>query len=158
MKNWRWLWLSVAAFLLDRLSKSWAAGDLLQRRGGEMPLIDGVIQFCYAENEGMAFSLLWGNAGILIGFSGLMMLVLLLILLFAKQMPRLMLASLALMLGGGIGNLYDRILYGRVIDFLMLQFVEFAIFNVADVFVCCGAVLFVLQMIIQEKRGRDMGA
>ena len=68
--------------------------------------------------------------------------------------PGLFRAGLWLIAGGGLGNLYDRLAYGRVIDFLEPAFVRFAVFNVADVCVCVGAALAMLSVVLGELRGR----
>ena len=59
--------------------------------------------------------------------------------------------------GGGLGNLVDRLLQGSVTDFLELEFARFAIFNVADIFVCAGAALAALGILLSEGR-REHGA
>ena len=60
--------------------------------------------------------------------------------------------GLWLIVGGGLGNLYDRLAYGYVIDFIRLDFVNFAIFNPADVFVCAGAVLVAIAVLREDRR------
>ena len=61
------------------------------------------------------------------------------------------------MVGGGLGNLWDRLIYGCVIDFIRLDFVNFAVFNVADVFVCAGALLVALSALKSEARRKRHG-
>ena len=73
-------------------------------------------------------------------------------LLTHPDTPTLERAGLWLIAGGGLGNLWDRLAYGFVIDFIRLDFVRFAVFNPADVFVCVGAGLVVLSVILAEWR------
>ena len=54
-------------------------------------------------------------------------------------------------MGGGLGNLYDRLIYGAVIDFIEVTFVRFAVFNVADICICVGAALAMIAMLMEEK-------
>ena len=55
---------------------------------------------------------------------------------------------------GGIGNLYDRIVYGYVVDFIRLDFINFAIFNPADVFICLGAGIAAISMLLSDMKGK----
>ena len=73
-------------------------------------------------------------------------------LLTHPDTPTLERAGLWLIAGGGLGNLWDRLAYGFVIDFIRLDFVRFAVFNPADVFVCVGAGLVVLSVSLAEWR------
>ncbi len=147
----RWLMMVPIFFFLDRALKIWAAQDLAHRPGGYMELIPGVLRLRYIENDGAAFSLFAGNSVLLIGLTGLIMLGLLLYLIRANHADKLTWLALATVLGGGLGNLYDRIAYGKVIDYLEPVFVSFAVFNLADVFVVCGAVMAVIGILRADK-------
>lgn len=138
-KYWVWALLPVL-FALDRAAKIWADGVLRACPGGAMPLIPGLIRFRLAENQGAAFSLFAGNRWLLLGVTSLIMLAVLLFMLFGRG-GALVNVALTMVLAGGLGNLYDRFVQGFVIDYLEFLFVRFAIFNLADVFVCVGAVL-----------------
>lgn len=145
MKKW-WIWaLLPILFALDRGVKVWADATLRAQPGGIMRLIPGVIRLRLAENEGAAFSLFAGNRYLLLGVTSVIMLCVLLFILFGKG-GTLVNASLMMVLAGGLGNLYDRFAQGYVIDYLELLFVRFAIFNLADIFVCVGAVMAALLM------------
>lgn len=152
----RWLLLVPILFLLDRAAKIWAGRDLVNRPGGYMELIPGVVRLRYVENDGAAFSLFAGNSLLLIGLTGLIMLGILLYLLLVKKPDKLTWISLCIVLGGGLGNLYDRIVYGKVIDYIEPVFVRFAVFNLADVFVVCGAILAAVALIWADKGGRSL--
>ena len=65
--------------------------------------------------------------------------------------PKLMRTGFWMIVGGGLGNLLDRLIYGSVTDFLELEFAHFAIFNVADVFVCLGAALAATGILLAER-------
>ena len=69
--------------------------------------------------------------------------------------PRLLRAGLWLIVGGGLGNLYDRLTRGGVADFIELAFVRFAVFNVADICICVGAALAALGVLMTERRRAD---
>jgi len=68
----------------------------------------------------------------------------------------LMQQALALVLAGGVGNLIDRIRCGYVVDFIELQFIDFAIFNAADIFITSGAVLLFIVLLLGGERNARM--
>lgn len=151
MKKKFWVFaLLPVLFALDRASKIWAEGALRASPGGMMPLIPGVIRLRLAENEGAAFSLFAGNRWLLLGVTSLIMLAVLLFIVFGRG-GALADVSLTMVLAGGLGNLYDRFAQGFVIDYLEFLFVRFAIFNLADVFVCVGAVMAAIALYRAER-------
>ena len=135
--------IAAAAVLvgIDQLLKVWATANL--QPIGAMTLIPHVVELRYSLNEGMAFSLLWGKQGFLIAVTSVALIVLLGYLLLRKP-PLLERIAWTLVLGGGVGNLIDRIASGQVVDYINFLFVDFAIFNFADICVTVGvALLFV---------------
>ncbi len=142
--------LSIAAMVaLDQLSKWWAVAYLQPQ--GSLPLIPGVLQLTYALNDGAAFSMLAGRQTLLIGVTVAAMLVMLVILLWRKAPNAFVHWGLTLVVGGGIGNLIDRVLNGVVVDYFEVLFMEFAIFNVADCFVVVGCVMLFIGVLFEEK-------
>lgn len=134
--------LPVILIVIDQISKFLATQYLMPI--GSAPLIPGIIELRYILNDGAAFSLFSGNRFLLIGVTSTALLALLVYLVWKKPENKLEYFSWLLVLSGGIGNLIDRILNGVVVDFFSFQFVNFAIFNVADIYVTCGvALLFV---------------
>lgn len=148
----RWLLMVPVLFFCDRALKIWAHNDLMHRPGSTIELIEGVVRLRYVENTGAAFSLFAGNSLLLIGLTSLIMLAILLYLLLGKRTSGLISWSLMLVLAGGLGNLYDRILFSKVIDYVEPLFVQFAIFNLADVFVCVGALLCGAGLLISDHQ------
>lgn len=133
---------------LDQFVKFLAYRDL--RLIGSVDLIPGVFRLTYCENTGAAFSMLSGQIWVFI----LLTLVLcsLIVFLIAKGLVRSSWARVFLMcvVGGGIGNLIDRVFRGFVVDLFDFYLIDFAVFNVADVFVCCGCVLFILLFLLTK--------
>ena len=99
----------------------------------------------------MACSMLSGQFWFLTVFTALLIAGILFYLLRQPEKPPLMRAGLWLIAGGGLGNLYDRLVRGYVIDIIELKFVRFAIFNVADICICVGAGLVLLGAWRAEK-------
>ena len=148
------LWIAALAAALDRISKAAVLA------GGAQPLEwPGVVAIRRTFNSGVAFSLFSGGGAWTAAATALIVCGLAAWLLLRPDgCPHGMRAGLWLIVGGGAGNLYDRVAYGRVIDFIELQFVDFAVFNVADVAICAGAALAAIAYILAERRKAARGA
>ncbi|WP_457680377.1 signal peptidase II [Thermovibrio sp.] len=140
--------VAFLAFALDRISKLWAY-ELLSRR--TIPVVDDALSLRLAENKGAAFSLFSNSSPFLREL--FLIVVPLLVVLFIvywglfKVKDKFTSLSLGLILGGALGNLYDRLLYGKVIDFIDFHYKNFhyPTFNLADVFVFLGVSLLILK-------------
>lgn len=131
----------VLIIAFDQITKYFASLKLAD--GSIAKFIPGVVQFKYAENTGMAFSILSGARWVFIALT-VVVCVGVFYYLFSNRCKSLWLYwSLGVILSGGIGNLIDRIRFGYVVDFIEPTFVNFAIFNIADCAVTCGAVVLV---------------
>ena len=138
-----WPWLTALAVLaLDRITKILAPG--IPEDG--QPLIPGVIGLRYAENKGIAFSMLSGQPW-LTGLLSLAIIIAAFLLLRKKQLRPLPLTGLMMMLGGAVGNMIDRFVHGYVPDMIEFLFVNFAIFNVADACLCIGCALVIIHLL-----------
>ena len=145
----------VAAALLvaaDQGIKAWATAQLMPV--GVMAVLPGIVELRYVLNDGMAFSMLAGKQGILIGVTSLM-LIGVLVWLLRGDMPLLERISWTLVLGGGIGNLIDRVLNGVVVDYINLLFMRFAVFNFADICVCVGVGLLILDVLLDSVGNKN---
>lgn len=144
-----------AVFLIDQTTKAWAVRRL--RFGEDMEIIPGFLNFAYATNTGVAFSLLddYGNTGRW-GLSVIAFIAAALVLYFFWRTPRSddrILGALALLLAGITGNVVDRVRLGYVIDFIDVQFGSwhYPTFNVADMAIVTGAGLLILDMFLSKK-------
>ena len=142
----------VAVIGFDQLTK-WIAVIYL-KGAASFPLWQDVLHFTYAENKGMAFSLLSGEneRWIFMLFSTVAIVGILVYLIFWRPESRWMQVSLAMIVGGGIGNMIDRVLLGYVVDFIDFTLIDFAIFNVADSFVCVGAGILIVCLCLDLKK------
>ena len=146
--------LAAAALIgIDQAIKLWAT-NVLQPIGA-MPLIPHVVELRFVLNPGMAFSLLSGRQLFLIVATSAALILVAYWLLFRSRNDRLQQAALILVLGGGIGNLIDRVLNGEVVDYINLLFMRFAVFNFADICVCVGVALWVLVIFLDELHSGD---
>ena len=142
-------WIAVLAAATDRVSKVLAERmDPAQ----VISLIPGVIRLRRTANTGMAFSMFSGQTLMLALVSALLVAGLITWMIVRPNLSQLLRTGLWLVVGGGLGNLWDRIVYGAVIDFIEPTFVRFAVFNLADVFICVGAGLAALAMILEENK------
>ena len=148
------LWLTLVVFILDQITK-WAIHlnfDLYQ----STPVIENFFYLTYVTNEGMAFGLsLPGGPFILLILSVIMTFILIFLFWQERSSHIVMRVSLALILAGAIGNFTDRIILGKVIDFLHFKvssFWEWYIFNIADSAVTIGMLLFVYYSIFIENK------
>lgn len=132
---------------VDQLIKRWATAVLLPKTA--MTLIPGVLELRYFLNDGMAFSMLAGKQKLLIAATSLMLLGVLW-MLFARKLTPLERVAWTLVLGGGIGNLIDRIATGVVVDYINVLFMNFAIFNFADICVCVGVGLLMVWVLFDS--------
>ena len=145
---------AVAALVgIDQLIKLWASNVL--QPVGAMPLIPHVVELRFVLNQGMAFSLLSGKQWLLSVATSAALLLVAYWLFFRSRNNRLQQAALILVLGGGIGNLIDRVLNGEVVDYINLLFMQFAVFNFADICVCVGVGLWVLVIFLEELHAEN---
>lgn len=133
--------------VVDQLIKHWATAQLLPV--GQMDVLPGIVELRYCLNDGMAFSMLAGKQALLIGVTSVMLLAIL-VMLFVRKMPLAERISWVLVLGGGVGNLIDRVLNGVVVDYINVLFMHFAIFNFADICVCVGVGLLMLVILLDS--------
>jgi signal peptidase II len=139
----------------DQLIKYWAVTQL--QPVGEKPFLHfgdfQILGFRYLENDGAVFSSFSGMRWLLIVFTSLMMVVCLIYLIREYRKSKLLTASLTLIIGGGIGNLIDRIFRdGLVVDYLDVKLFHFAVFNFADCCVVVGVVLLAWYLLFGERR------
>lgn len=140
----------VGVIGLDQLTK-WLAVVNLQGEPS-FPLWRDVLHFTYAENTGMAFGMLKDHRWVFMVFSTIAIVALAVYLFRFRPESRWMQISMAFIIGGGIGNMIDRIFLGYVVDFIDFTLINFAVFNVADSFVCVGAGMMILYLIIDLVR------
>ncbi len=155
---WKLGYLAITGgvFMVDQVTKAWAVRRL--RFGDDIPVISGLLNFAYAQNTGVAFSMLddHGNTGRW-GLSAVAMIAGVLVLYFFWKTPRSddrILGALALLLAGIIGNVTDRMRLGFVVDFIDVQFGSwhYPTFNVADMAIVIGAGLLILDMFLSKRK------
>ena len=151
------LLISVAVFVLDRLSKLWIIHHIFS--GQEITVIPHFFHLSHVYNNGAAFSLFSDTPSpekvrwMLIGFSVIAIAIVLAVFWRAGRRVSLSSVALALVLGGAIGNLYDRLAYRYVIDFLAFNIFgyHYPDFNLADSCIVIGAALLLIEVFRAPK-------
>ena len=138
----------AGAVVLDQLVKYLVANGMAL--GESIPVIEGVFHITRFHNTGAAFSSFEGQRVLLIALPVVLITVGLVYAWKNRTKSRLMLVSIAMIIGGGIGNLIDRIALGYVVD--MFDFRVFPIFNVADSFVTVGCILLCIYILFYSDR------
>jgi len=155
--NLQYVWLLFAAAMvgIDRLTKWLITSNMGLNDTIHLIKIGDteVLNFYYCLNSGAAFSKLSGQTILLVVLTSIVI-VGLLVLMIAKKVKRpIHMAAVSLIIGGGIGNLIDRIFNnGLVIDFIDVRIINFAIFNFADICAVCGAGMLMIVVIVDEIR------
>ena len=150
--------ISVLVIVADRLSKIWIVHHI--RPGYSIPVIPGVFRLSHVLNTGAAFSMMenWRADYVRIGlvaFSAIAAILVFALLWRVGRSISLTSVALALILGGALGNLYDRVVLHHVVDFLAVKIYHYnwPDFNVADSCIVIGACLLLLEIFQPEKTG-----
>ena len=151
------LYAIIAAIILigDQWLKYWVTVNITLSTG-EAALIPGVVKLVNIHNSGAAFGLL-GDAAyarwLFLGVAALFVIVIIVVL--AKHMFKSRFANwcAVLALAGAVGNCIDRALYGYVVDMFKVEFMDFAVFNVADIFLVLACFAFIIYLIVDIFKG-----
>lgn len=141
--------IAAAVIVLDRVVKYLVVSNL--NPWETIPVIEGIFHFTYVQNRGAAFSM-WEEQWLILEVLPLVVIAAGLVLLFRKRKSwdKLMLTAIAFICGGGLGNLIDRMSLGYVVD--LFDFRVFPVFNIADIFICAGCGLMVLDILFFERK------
>lgn len=158
----RWLWLSILVIIVDQVSKQWIIHTY-----GLYDRVDFFSMFAFQRihNTGAAFGLFADQPGWQRWFFiTLAAVVSVVIMIWLRRLPRgqtILAVGLALVLGGALGNVIDRAVYGYVVDFILVHYQEreFPTFNLADTAISIGAFLLIWDAFLpQQKKAPNEGA
>lgn len=145
-----WILITVGVVVLDQITK-WLAVEYLIPVG-TVPIIKDAVHLTYVENPGAAFGMMQNSRWIFLLVSSVAIVAIIVYLIKFAPKNKLALTSLAFILGGGIGNMIDRVALGYVVDFIDFRLINFAVFNVADSFVCVGAALLIIYVLFIDGK------
>lgn len=150
---------AVAAIAVDLVSKA-AAFDILEDvPGGSVAVAEGIFSLTMTRNYGASFGVFSGKTTLLSAITGIGIALVLVMLIVRPKAPKILRYSLIMIFAGGLGNLVDRIAFGYVRDFIDYTFLEtffgidFAIGNIADIFVMIAMGMLIVYMIFGYKEG-----
>lgn len=151
------IFMLVCVFL-DQLTKYIVLTSLKGRP--PVIIIDNFLSFIYVENRGAAFGILQGKKIFFVIITVISIAIVSYILIFNyKKLSKTMIISLGAILGGTIGNFIDRLRLGYVVDFVSMRFFDrydFAIFNLADAFIVCGALVLMIYILFFEGKSNGL--
>ena len=144
----------IAVVVLDQLIKLLVVNSMALYE--TIPVLQDIFHITYIHNTGAAFSIMAGQISVLI-LLPLVMILAAVIFMFVKRKTAhpLLMVSVALIAGGGIGNLIDRVMMGSVVDYL--DFRVFPVFNLADIAVCTGCGLLILYVLFIDGKQNGRG-
>ena len=150
-----WLAVIIVTVFLDQLTKYLTVLHL--KPIDTLPIIEDVFHLTYVENTGAAFGMMKDARWVFMVTSTLAIIGILGYMVYRYYVKKEKLhwaeaLSLSLIVGGGIGNMIDRTMLGYVVDMIDCRFINFAVFNVADSFVCIGAGLMILYLIVMTVK------
>lgn len=121
------------------------------RVGISVSIIDGILDFTYVRNPGAAFGIFKNNTAALAILSIVILAGIAAAMIKFKPKGELVKMAVCMISAGAVGNLIDRIRLGYVVDFIDVNFFNFPVFNVADCFVCIGALMLALYLLLAKE-------
>ncbi len=155
---------AIVVFILDRVSKVFVLKNAFgldfpdpSAFGESVSVIRDVFHLTYHGNTGVAFGMLADNKALLIALCIVILAVMCVVIYRLKPTEWIATLGFGMVIGGAIGNVFDRIAYGFVIDFLDFCLINYPIFNVADCFVVVGTILIAIYIIFFVKEEDEVG-
>ena len=139
---------AVLILIIDRVIKVIVSNHLTESK--ELQVIKNIISICYTHNTGAAFSILQNQKYLLILLALIALIIIDRYITNLKEASKLEQISFSLIIGGIIGNLLDRIFYSSVIDYILLKFIDFPIFNLADSCIVIGVIILIVLTVIDS--------
>ncbi len=151
-----WTIIIITIILVDQHTKYLANTNLAAIR--TYPIIQDIFHFTYVRNYGAAFGILQNQKWFFIILTSIIMIgIVYYMIRYARHAKyrRLIMLSLAMVLGGAVGNLIDRIRFGYVVDFFDFTLINYPVFNVADIFIVAGTILLSYYLLFKYEEKKD---
>lgn len=144
-----YIFIILLGILADRFTKIYAINNFI-----ESPIYTKLINFVYVENKGAAFGILQEKRLLFVILTvSVVGGILYYFIKNYKKNPKLLNIALSLVVSGALGNFYDRIVNAYVVDFIEISFINFPVFNIADILITAGSILMVIYiMFLEDKR------
>lgn len=144
-----WCIIIAALVILDQVTKILVAGNMVLYES--IPVIPKLFSLTYIHNYGAAWGMFSEHRWVFLIITTVALIIMPIILYRYRKLHFLFGFSLSMILAGAIGNMIDRVFLGYVVDFIEAVFIDFPIFNVADICVVVGAVLMAIYLIFLDK-------
>ena len=144
-----YLILSILFVIADQVVKMWIVNNFSLHDG--MELIKGIVSILYVRNTGAAWGMFEGKMIFFYLITAVAVGTLLYLMFKEKGKSKLLLTAYALILAGAVGNFIDRIRLGYVVDMFKFEFIDFPIFNVADICLTIGVIFLFYYVIFKEQ-------
>lgn len=147
----RYIILAALMIGLDQAVKYWAWTTLQVQQS--IPVLDDIFHLTYVENRGAAFSMFaqFDSRWIFVALAAIVTVAITIALMKGWMQTAWGRWSLVLVAAGAVGNAIDRAIHGFVVDLFDFRLIHFPVFNVADIFICVGGVLFVIYFLFQHQ-------
>ncbi len=149
-----WGLLALFAVVLDAVSKQIVLANM--RLFQSIPVIENVFHITFVKNTGASFGIFPGARWFFVAVTVILIAAIIIYTIKSREKDKLYLLSASFIVGGGIGNLIDRILTGEVVDFFDFCLIDFAVFNVADCFVVVGVILMLIYCLISDYKAKKL--
>ncbi|URZ00876.1 signal peptidase II [Clostridium felsineum] len=146
----------VAGILIDRLSKVWTLTQL--KKVQQIPIIKNFFDLTYVENRGAAWGTFSGKTTILSLVTFIVLIAIVVYIIKYRPKSKLVRISLSLIISGAVGNLYDRVVYKYVVDFISFHYKDvyyYPVFNVADICVVLGTIILAIFIILKDDKKNE---
>ena len=144
-----YLILIIALIVIDQVTKLLTINYLLPVNSVE--IIKNILSFTYVENRGAAFGIMQNSRIFFLIFTVILIGAIIIYTIKTKPQNKLYLVSTSLIIAGGMGNFIDRLFRGYVVDMIEVTFIEYPVFNFADICVVIGAILFCIYMFFDKS-------
>ena len=153
MRRYVALLMSAVLVGIDQILKALAIEYL--KPIGSQPIISDIFHLTYVENRGAAFGMMAGQKWLLVWATAIVILAAIAVVMAGKIKSTMVLFAVAMIIGGGVGNLIDRVYRGFVVDYIHLKVINFAVFNFADICVTVGTAILLIYLLFYELRHKN---
>ena len=143
--------VAVLVLIIDQAVKYWVTVSITLNEGS-VTLIPGILSLVNFHNSGAAFGLFQNGRWFFVGITAVVCIAIIVFLIREKQIAPLLRVALSNRLGGAIGNMIDRILYGYVVDMIHVKCIDYPVFNIADSATVIGTILLAWYILFQSGK------
>ena len=150
-----WSLFAILIIIFDQLTKFFVVQNITLN-SEVILVIPKIVSFVNVHNPGAAFSILQGKIELLSCISLLFSVGVLWYMIIKKPKNKVLRISIMLLFAGAIGNVIDRIFRGYVVDFIKVLFINFPVFNLADIAITCGAILLIVYILFLDNKKEQL--